>query len=735
MRKKIFYCLLGLISGIGLFINFEAISILRVLLFCGIIFILFAYFNSNYLVFPIALFLGFFLSQNSFANYKLKDLSDLRAQITVVEKRKTDDSYRYFVNVRADGIKERSVLFYDEDLNIGDKLLVDGKISIPNRNTNPNLFNYRNYLISKGIASSLEIKKVFKTSQSRSILLNLKNKFYNYIHRIFENNLSKDSSDFIISVILGENLIENDDIKDLGLAHILAVSGLHMDLLLGFILFIFARLNFNYKYGYGFALVLCLFYGYLIGFPFSVVRVLIINFIGFLAFLTRMPEDKIKSLIIAAILILFINPFAILNAGFVLSFVATSSVYLIYPKIKSRLSTNLISQSIAFTTSIQVGLFPFTIFYYGNINLLTILANFLVVPIFTISMYLAFGIVIFYPLLKILLLPIFKILDYFLITILNIVSLLSRIKIFNFSFAHPSILVCIYFFILILIIFYIKRSNKKLLRFFYTSNLLVVFLSLSHSYLNPEVSFSMIDIGQGDAFLLNDGGDYYLFDVGGPIYDNYDSGEAILIPYLKSLGVKDIKAVFLTHEDSDHSGNIEILNNNFNIENILTSAQNTGSIISYNPITIKKDDRYKLKNGSVTCVFEGTAAEENAESVGYLIEIKGIKILTLGDLPKEYEDKLDIKSDILKVSHHGSKTSTSREFVERVNPKVALISAGRNNRYGHPTKEVLENLDGVKIYNTQTDGLVKIKFEDEIKIEKYLKGGYFRWNIKNLWKV
>lgn len=98
----------------------------------------------------------------------------------------------------------------------------------------------------------------------------------------------------------------------------------------------------------------------------------------------------------------------------------------------------------------------------------------------------------------------------------------------------------------------------------------------------------------------------------------------------------------------------------------------------------------------------------------------------MGDLPKEYEDKLDIKSDILKVSHHGSKTSTSREFVERVNPKVALISAGRNNRYGHPTKEVLENLDGVKIYNTQTDGLVKIKFEDEIKIEKYLKGGYFR---------
>lgn len=735
MRKKIFYCLLGLLVGIGLFINFETISFLKVLLFCGITFSIISYFNKNYLIFPIALIIGFFLSQNSFNNYKLKDVSDLRAQIRVVEKRKTNDSYRYFVDVRTGRINERSVLFYEEDLNIGDELLVDLNLSIPNKNTNPNLFNYRNYLMSKGIASSLEIKKIYKTSQSKSMLLNIKNKFYNYIHRVFENNLSKESSDFIISVILGENLIENDGIKDLGLAHILAVSGLHIDLLLGFILFIFARLKINYKYGYGFALVLCLFYGYLIGFPFSVLRVLIINLIGFLAFLTRMPEDRIKSLIIAAISILIINPFAILNAGFVLSFIATTSVYLIYPKIKSRLSTNAISQSIAFTTSIQIGLFPFTSFYYGKINLLTILANFLIVPIFTISMYLAFGIVIFYPLLKIVLLPIFKILDYFLISILNIVSLLARIRVFNFNFAHPSIFVCIYFLILILMIFYMKRSNKKLSKFFYTSNLVLVLFSLGYEYQNPEVSFSMIDIGQGDAFLLNDGGDYYLFDVGGPKYDNYDSGEKILIPYLKSLGVKNIRAVFLTHEDGDHSGNIDILDSNFNVENIFTSAQNTASIKPLNPRTIKLGDSYKLKNGSVTCIFEGKGSEENAESVGYLIEMKGVRILTLGDLPSEYEDSLDIKSDILKVSHHGSKTSTSRDFVEKVNPKLALISAGRNNRYGHPSKEVLDNLNGVKIYNTQTDGMVKIRFEDQIIIEKYLKGGYFRWVTKNLWAI
>ena len=112
--------------------------------------------------------------------------------------------------------------------------------------------------------------------------------------------------------------------------------------------------------------------------------------------------------------------------------------------------------------------------------------------------------------------------------------------------------------------------------------------------------------------------------------------------------------------------------------------------------------------------------------MGLLINIEGIKILSLGDLPKEYEDGLSVRADILKVSHHGSRTSTSREFVESVNPKIALISAGRNNRYGHPTAEVLSNLDGVRIYNTQESGMVKIVFGKNKKIESYLKGGYFR---------
>lgn len=726
MRKKIFIALMGLLAGIGLFISFETINPIYILSISAVMALILLFIDKKLIVFPIALAVGFSLSFYELNSYRLIDNSDQKLEITITEKRKVDDSYRYFVKIRGANISEKSVIFTEEDFPIGQKYLIDGETTLANKNTNPNLFNYRNYLISKGIGSNIKIKRIYKEGRSSSILLHLRDKFYNYIHNIFENNLSKNSADFVISVVLGENLIQNEDIKDLGLAHILAVSGLHIDLLIGFILYVFSKINLNYRYGYMSALTLAFLYGALIGFPYSIIRVLIINLIRFLAFLYQYPEDKIKSLLIAALGILLYNPFAVLNSGFVLSFVATSGVYLIYPKLRKYFNKNLLAENIGFTTAIQATLLPFTAYYYGKINLISILANFLIVPVFTLAMYIIFAIIIFYPILSFIMTPFFVIINYLLESMLNLTLILNSFKFLNIEFIHQSILISIYLYFLILVSVYIKKSNKKLIKNFYIINIVVVMLSLGYEKLNPETSFSMIDIDQGDTFLINDRGDYYLIDVGGPKFDNYDSGEKILVPYLKSIGVRDIKAVFISHEDRDHSGNMEILNKNFNIQNVITSQNNIGNLAKYHPKIIKKSDKIKLKNGYIACVFDGTNGEENAESMGLLINIEGIKILTLGDLPKEYEDTLDIKADILKVSHHGSKTSTSKDFVGKVRPKAALISAGRNNRYGHPTKEVLENLDGIKIYNTQTDGMVKIYFDKDVRIEKYLKGGFFR---------
>lgn len=243
---------------------------------------------------------------------------------------------------------------------------------------------------------------------------------------------------------------------------------------------------------------------------------------------------------------------------------------------------------------------------------------------------------------------------------------------------------------------------------------------------DKPISYQMLDIGQGDFFVLEDKGDFYLFDCGEVSYKNYSSTEKIALPYLKAKGIKKIKAAFISHEDRDHMGALDELNREFDLGVIISNKYNKNLGKNYKFLEMKEGNIYRGKNFTVQCL-ENFSGDENINSMPLLIEINGFKILTMGDLPMENEEKIARDIDILKVSHHGSKYSTSKEFVKKTSPQIALISAGRKNKYGHPSKEVLNNLKNVKIYNTQTDGYCKIEFyKDSFKIKKYVKGGFFR---------
>ncbi|WP_308654838.1 DNA internalization-related competence protein ComEC/Rec2 [uncultured Anaerococcus sp.] len=722
MRKKILLFILGLLLGLLIFINYENLNIIYIFMGCLILSLLSIYRKNTLIYMALGIFLIF-----SFASLKLN--SEMRKigdngefNLTVLEKRRKDQGFRYFL--RAENGKEQAkvLAFMDEDLAIGESFVGYGKVKLPSTNTNPNLFSYRKYLASKGIFKEIKMERIGERSKATSILLKARNSFYNYIHKTFDNNLSKRSADFVVSVILGENLIENDSIRDLGLSHIIAVSGLHMDMLFFFILILFGR--FNYRYAYGLGLFLALIYGYLIGFPFSVIRVLGLNMISFLAFLYNKPMDKIKALLIIGSGILLINPFAGLNAGFILTFAASFAVYLVYPKIKNHFSKSYIGGSLAFTSSIQLALLPFMIYYYGSFNLVSILANFLILPVFSLCMYIIFIIIFAYPLLGSFLKLLFIGLNFLVESILNMTELLNQIKIFALDFRKPHILLAFYGFILIIIMLNLGKNRAKANANIIFLSIMVLIFSLGKE--RGEISYQMIDIGQGDAFLLNDKGSYYMIDVGGPKYKTYDSGEKILIPYLKSLGIREIEGIFISHEDKDHMGNLDLVWDNFQVNNIYTNKLNENSLRKYKPHILKQGNRIKLKSGYITVIDEGYDSNENANSMGLILDIRGVKIMTLGDLPSEFEKNIESTAHILKLSHHGSKTSTSRDFVERINPKVVLISAGRNNVYGHPHKEVLDNVYDRKIYNSQTGGMVEMRFNRDFEIERFLKGGYFR---------
>ena len=173
MRKKFFVILLSLIAGIALFINFERINPIYVLLPAGIFLIILFLIDKKLVIIPIGLLIGFSLAYINFNSYKLKDQKTQKFVISIIEKRVVNDDFRYIVDVKGQNANEKSVFFTDEDYEIGEQLLVKASIDIPNKNTNPNLFNYRNYLLSKGIASTIKIEKVYKKSPYSSIGLSL----------------------------------------------------------------------------------------------------------------------------------------------------------------------------------------------------------------------------------------------------------------------------------------------------------------------------------------------------------------------------------------------------------------------------------------------------------------------------------------------------------------------------------------------------------------------------------
>lgn len=726
MKKTMIFIVAGLLIGLGVFINFENLNIFFLGLFClGSAFI-FRKFKLEILF--LAIFIGFLLGFLKLRSFNLSEARAENVEILVLNKKKSNDLTRLEVSFKNKSYNQRGFIFTDEDFDIGESFKACADISLINKNTNPNLFNFRNYSLSRGLVSELKLKD-FEEKEKRNIshnpFLSLRRRFNKYINRLFRENLSKKSADFAISLVLSDNLIGKDSFNRLGLSHILAISGLHIDLMLAFTIGILKRLSVAYKKSYLIGLGLCLSYGYLIGFPYSIMRVLIVNSISFLGFLLRRPIDSVKSLVLAGILIILIKPFAILNAGFILSFLASFSIVKFYPRFKLFFKEGLVRDLFSFTTSIQLACLAFTIYYFGYFNILSVLANFLVVPVFTIIAYISFILVFSYVVLSPILWPVFFMLDYLISSLLNMVNMLNELSIFTVEFAKPSLLLTIYTITLLFV--FVNIKTKKYLGKFIALNLAILILSSYRMSPKRDISYQMIDIGQGDAFLLNDRGKYYMVDLGGPKFKNYDSGERILVPYLKSLGIKDIEAVFITHEDKDHVGNLKILLDNFNVKNIISTSHVSDDILALNPIFFKKNQRVELSDGYIECVFEGAGVEnENDRSLGLLINIRGVKILTLGDLSSSYEDSLDIKADILKLSHHGSKTSTSSKFLAKVDPSIVLISAGKNNIYGHPSKEVLEKLDGRIILNTQTDGLIDINFGSELKVSKYLKGGFFR---------
>jgi competence protein ComEC len=243
-------------------------------------------------------------------------------------------------------------------------------------------------------------------------------------------------------------------------------------------------------------------------------------------------------------------------------------------------------------------------------------------------------------------------------------------------------------------------------------------------HLNFNYNIYYLDVGQGDSTIITTPflREVYIIDTGGIYYkkESYEISRYKTIPLLKSLGVRKVTSLILTHGDFDHLGEAEYLLNHYNIKSLILNCNNRNEIendLFFSYYKRVKDPANLRKLELLSC---RTFDDENDSSLSFKLNAFHSTLYFGGDLPNWYQDRYTFKIDFLKLSHHGSKTSTSEHFIENTKPIYAIASLKKNNMYGHPHQKVVEILKkyNVKLYRTDQDGTIHLRispFEYQIK--------------------
>ncbi len=590
------------------------------------------------------------------------------------------------------------VTFYGNiDYKLGDYIKVSGVLTKPYNNTIFNLFNYNKYLLSNKIYYVLKANNIVKIKDNTNILYKIKNIIYERIDKL-------KCKDYIKTFVLGDKQDLSDEILNSyqknGVSHLLAISGMHISLLV----VILTKLLKKFKYNYFIISLFLLFYAFLTSFTPSVLRAV------FLYIFKKI--DKKNLILLIASFMLFYNPYYIYNVGFLFSFVI--SFYLIYfgnltNKFNNYFVKLFITSTICFIASIPIMI---NNFYY--INITSPLINVIFVPFISL---------IIFPLS--LLTLIFPILDNILLFLLNIMEALTLFcNNFNIDLimAKMNIYIFMIYYLIITLIF-IKP------KYFY---ILIIILVIHNNikYFNKNYYLTILDVGQGDSILLEIKDKSILIDTGGNMFNDYNIAQNKLIPYFKSLGIKKIDYLILTHGDYDHMGESINLINDFKVDNVIFN-HNSYNDLELDLIKVLDDKNIKyykglkqinINNSILYFLNKQLYDNENDNSSVIYTKINGIKILLMGDAGVNVEEEILSKYNlsninILKVGHHGSNTSSSKQFINKVNPIYSVISVGKNNWYGHPNEEVLEILKNSTIYRTDINGSIKFKIKNNLEIK------------------
>ena len=622
----------------------------------------------------------------------------------------------------------------------GDYIQIKGTFSKPKARTNYKGFDYKEYLKSQGIYGTIKCKEAQMIIKKKDFF----NQFFLKIKRLIQKDFEKDISNVLLGTILGYTDEISENIKESfsksNISHILAVSGMHIGYLIIFCTFVLDKIV-GKRLSYVFTILIVLFYVKIIGYSPSAIRAVIMAIMLLSSKLLYRKSDVLTNLSLSLLFILIFNPFSIKSIGLLLSYTATLGIIFYSKNIRFK---NKIYNSIGITISAMIFISPIMAICFNKISISSLIISLLVGiiagPIVFLGLiYILLGIFFKFNIIKTIINLLVKIL-------LCLANIGSKIPFNQIYVITPNLSEIFTFYIVVFLTFFFisiykpKRKQNKvftkrirnlisLAKYEFNQNkrkvlsfmLIIVVIANIIIFIPKDLKIYFIDVGQGDSCLIvTPNKKTILIDGGGS--ENYDVGKNVLVPYLLSRRIKHLDYIMISHFDTDHVGGLLTVMEELKVENAIVSkqAESCENYVKFIQIAnekhikivvVGKGDKLNIERNIYLDILwpknDNLVSENvlNNNSIVCKLKYKGFSMLFTGDIEKiaekqifnEYKNDLDeLNSSFLKVGHHGSKTSSTQEFLDAVKPKIALIGVGENNKFGHPNDKVLERLEGLR---------------------------------------
>lgn len=667
----------------------------------------------------------------------------------------------------------------DEWFAVGNRIQITGTVRFFQEATNPGNFDQKFYYQKQGIHASVWAEQTKLVDPAVSYVREKLTRLRSRWKALLVSALGDYYGNSMSAILLGDKSELDADLKELyqksGIGHILAISGLHMSFIGIGVYQILRRTGLGFVPAGGIGILFLTCYALMIGFGVSSLRALVMFVVRIGADMSGRDYDLPTSLSLAAAVIVLRQPLYLLDAGFLLSFGALLGIAFINPLLEN---LHIVPKILCAGISIHLTLLPVLLYYYFELPIYSLLLNLLVIPL--MSVVLGVGI------LGSVLLVVSENAGTALLQICKVIlwiyeqagELTMKLPAARLVLGQSGkIQTVVYYVILfgggVIVSMYLQmrekekecantgsgkkkeseknRKGKGLCRIVLRTGMIclpVLFCLVCWSGhgKSGELKVVVLDVGQGDGlYVRTPSGGHYLIDGGST--DVSGVGEYRIEPFLKSQGVGTLGYVFVSHGDEDHMNGIQELLENQDLgvrvdtlvlppEHVLDDALKELAALAIESgtkvVTIQAGQQISDAGMTLTCLApseEYSGELGNASSMVLALQYKEFDMLFTGDVEGEGEKELtaneELKSyDVLKVAHHGSRNSTTEQFLEQTKPGIALISAGRENRYGHPHEETIQRLEacGSEIFSTQDCGAILLATDGKkITVQRYLR--------------